>query len=65
MMLHRGDPDLTTLGMDDLTELREAIDSFTARLRLEPLRMSIIYSTLSDPTVKRALRIYRWLVLRR
>lgn len=38
MLLHRGDPDLTALGMDDLTDLREAIDVFTARLRLEPLR---------------------------
>jgi integrase len=38
MLLHRGDPDLTALGMDDLNELREAIDAFTARLRLEPLR---------------------------
>jgi integrase len=38
MLLHRGDPDLTTLSMDDLTELRRAINAFTARLRLEPLR---------------------------
>ena len=38
MMLHRGDPDMTALGMDDLTEFRAAIDAFTARLRLEPLR---------------------------
>jgi integrase len=38
MMLHRGDPDLTALGLNDLTELREAIDAFTARLRLEPVR---------------------------
>ncbi|MGH3367666.1 MAG: tyrosine-type recombinase/integrase [Nocardioidaceae bacterium] len=38
MMLHRGDPDLTALGMADLTEFREVIDAFSARLRLEPLR---------------------------
>ena len=38
MLLHRGNPDLTALGMHDLAELREAIDAFTARLRLEPLR---------------------------
>ena len=38
MMLHRGDPDLSALGWDDLREFREAIDGFTARLRLEPLR---------------------------
>jgi integrase len=38
MLLHRGDPDLTALGMDDLAELRQAIHTFTARLRLEPLR---------------------------
>ena len=38
MLLHRGDPDLAVLGMDDLVELREAIDRFTARLRLDPLR---------------------------
>lgn len=38
MLLHRGDPDLTALGMDDLVELRTAIDAFTARLRPEPLR---------------------------
>jgi integrase len=38
MLLHRGDPDLTALGMDDLAELRAALEAFTARLRLEPLR---------------------------
>ncbi len=38
MMLHRGDPNMTALGMDDLSEFRVAIDAFTARLRLEPLR---------------------------
>ena len=38
MMLHRGDPDLTALSMADLTEFRAAIDAFTARLRLDPLR---------------------------
>lgn len=38
MLLHRGDPDLSALGMDDLVELRHAIDAFAARLRLEPLR---------------------------
>jgi len=38
MMLHRGDPDLSALTMDDLRELRDAIDAFTARMRLEPLR---------------------------
>ena len=39
MLLHRGDPDLTALGMDDLAELRAALEAFTARLRLEPLRV--------------------------
>ena len=38
MLLHRGDPDLTALGVDDLDELRAAIDAFTARLRLDPMR---------------------------
>jgi integrase len=38
MILHRGDPDLTSLGVADLDELRAAIDSFTARLRLDPMR---------------------------
>jgi len=28
MLLHRGDPDLTELGVDDLDELRDAIDAF-------------------------------------
>ncbi len=37
-MLHRGDSGLSALGWDDLREFREAIDRFTARLRLEPLR---------------------------
>jgi len=38
MLLHRGDPDLTALDMDDLDELRAAIDAFTHRLRLDPVR---------------------------
>ena len=38
MLLHRGDPDLTALDVDDLDELRTAIDAFTARLRLDPVR---------------------------
>jgi len=38
MLLHRGDPDLSSLGVDDLDELRTAIDAFTARLRLDPVR---------------------------
>jgi hypothetical protein len=38
MLLHHADPDLTALGLDDLVEFPEAIDAFTARLRLEPLR---------------------------
>jgi hypothetical protein len=38
MMLHRGDPGLSALGWEDLREFREAIDGFSARLRLEPLR---------------------------
>ncbi len=38
MLLHRGDPDLTALGVDDLDELRAAIDAFTDRLRLDPVR---------------------------
>jgi integrase len=38
MLLHRGDANLSALGMEDLREFREEIDAFTARLRLEPLR---------------------------
>ena len=38
MLLHRGDPDLTALSIDDLDELRAAVEAFTARLRSEPLR---------------------------
>jgi len=38
MLLHRGDPDLGALSVDDLDELRTAVDRFTARLRMEPLR---------------------------
>ena len=38
MLLHRGDPDLSALGVADLDELRAAIDTFTARLRLDPVR---------------------------
>jgi hypothetical protein len=38
MMLHRGDSDLSALGWADLREFREAIDGFSARMRLEPLR---------------------------
>ena len=38
MVLHRGDPDLDALTIDDLDELRAAVDRFTARLRMEPLR---------------------------
>ena len=38
MLLHRGDPNLTAPGVDDLDELRDAIDALTARLRLDPVR---------------------------
>jgi integrase len=38
MLLHRGDPDLTAVGMDDLDELTQAVEAFAARMRLEPLR---------------------------
>jgi hypothetical protein len=40
MLLHRGDgdPDLTALSVDDLDELRTAIDAFAARLGLDPVR---------------------------
>src|SRR5918996_2489709 len=38
MLLHRGEPDLTALGAEDLDELRTAIDAFTARMRLDPVR---------------------------
>ncbi len=38
MLLHRGDPDLNALTIADLNELRGAVDAFTARLRLDPLR---------------------------
>ena len=38
ILLHRGDPDLTALGVDDLDGLRAAIDAFTARLRFDPVR---------------------------
>ena len=52
MLLHRGDSDLTALGMDDLTDLREAIDAFTARLRLEPLREFYSRSPDSRPAAE-------------
>jgi hypothetical protein len=38
MLLHRGDPNLGALTMDDLDELRAAVEAFTARLRSAPLR---------------------------
>lgn len=38
MLLHRGDPNLGALTIDDLDELRTAVDAFTTRLRSEPLR---------------------------
>ena len=38
ILLHRGDPDLTALSVDDLDGLRAAIDAFTARLRFDPVR---------------------------
>lgn len=38
MLLHRGDPDLNALTIDDLDELRAAVEGFTGRLRSEPLR---------------------------
>jgi integrase len=38
MLLHRGDSDLNALTIDDLDELRAAVEAFTARLRSEPLR---------------------------
>jgi integrase len=64
MLLHRGDPDLTALGMDDLTELRGAIDAFTARLRLEPLRE--FYSRAPDgrPAAEVANRYLRSAIAR-
>lgn len=46
MLLHRGDPDLTALGVDDLDVLRTAIDAFTARLLLDPVRK--FYSRAPD-----------------
>ena len=38
MLLHRGDPDLNALTVEDLDELRAAVEAFTGRLRSEPLR---------------------------
>jgi hypothetical protein len=38
LLLHRGDPDLNALGMDDLDGLRAATKEFAAALRLEPVR---------------------------
>jgi integrase len=38
MLLHRGDPDLSALMMSDLDELSQAVETFSARLRLDPLR---------------------------
>lgn len=38
MLLHRGDPNLDALTINDLDELRAAVEAFTSRLRLEPLR---------------------------
>lgn len=50
MLLHRGDPDLTVLGVDDVDELRTAIDAFAARLRLDPLRHFYSRATVERPT---------------
>jgi hypothetical protein len=38
MILHRGDPDLNALTMTDLNGLRQAVDDFTGRLHLDPVR---------------------------
>lgn len=38
IVLHRGDPDLTTIRLADLDELRVAADRFAGRLRTEPVR---------------------------
>ncbi|WP_236581605.1 tyrosine-type recombinase/integrase [Rhodococcus sp. T7] len=38
LLLHRGNPDLSAITMNDLDELRGAVDSFTERLRREPIR---------------------------
>jgi len=49
MILHRGDPDLNALGVDDLDELRAAIDAFTSRLRLDPVREFYARAPLERP----------------
>lgn len=38
MLLHRGDPNLNSLGTSDLDDLRTGIMEFSRRLRVEPLR---------------------------
>lgn len=38
MILHGGNPNLNALTGEDLDELRTAIEAFTARLRLDPMR---------------------------
>ena len=51
MLLHRGDPDLTHIDVSDLAELRQAIDAFTARLRLDPPREFYARAPSSRSTV--------------
>lgn len=38
LLLHRGDPDMTTIGSEDLVELEEAVSAFIARPDAEELR---------------------------
>ncbi|MGH3813725.1 MAG: tyrosine-type recombinase/integrase [Pseudonocardiaceae bacterium] len=64
MLLHRGDPDLTALTIDDLDELRHAIDAFTARLRLDPVREFYARSRGDSPTTDPAGSYFKTAIAR-
>lgn len=64
MLLHRGDPDLSALGMEDLRELRTAIDRFTARLRLDPVREFYARPHGGKPTVDPAGNYFKTAIAR-
>lgn len=64
MLLHRGDPDLTALSMHDLRELRAAIDAFTARLRLDPVREFYARPRGGQPTADPAGNYFKTAIAR-
>jgi integrase len=64
MLLHRGDPDLNALTMDDLDELRRAIDAFTARLRLDPVREFYARPRAGQPAADSAGDYFRTAIAR-